>query len=145
MHSETQIEAQLIKAMKRIAVPYRSALSILREHHAAPTTRAGVASSPTNQTRICELLQRPMEMIADYERTVGPLRTQWNSLRKTANGDLQQVIDEQSKLLKELMELLDGVEQQMLSSRTHLASRLDDSQRQMAMRQAYRPATTDSR
>ena len=140
MDSETQIEKELVRGMKRIAVPYRTALGILREHQAAAKLRTEAGIPTDTIVDVCSLLRSPMEMIANYEVTVAPLRTQWNGLRKTAGRDLQQLIDEQSILLQELVELLDDAEQQMKSSRTQLATRLDESQRQSAMRQAYQPA-----
>lgn len=127
MLSETQIEEKLVQGMRKIAVPYKKALQILRQHDA----------DPTGSTDLPSRLKPSMEMIAQYETTVGPLRTQWNALQKTPNDALKSLVAEQSDVLQELIALLNTVEQQMAGSRSHLASRLDVSQRQNAMRQAY--------
>lgn len=127
MLSETQIEEQLVLGMRKIAVPYKKALQILLEHHAAPADSVDLSSR----------LKPSMEMIAEYETTVGPLRAKWNALDKTPKQPLKLMVSEQSALLLELITLMDAVEKQMAGTRSHLAARLDVSQRQNAMRQAY--------
>lgn len=127
MLSETQIEDKLVQGMRKIAVPYKKALQILREHSVTPS---GANDLPSR-------LKPSMEMIAEYESTVGPLRNQWNALQKTPDAELKDLVSEQSDVLQELISLLDNAEKQMSGSRSHLAERLDVSQRQNAMRQAY--------
>lgn len=135
MHSAQQIERELIVGMRRIAVPYQKALQILRAHNVPADSATAVMTTPG--TDISALLRPSMEMIADYESTLGPLRSEWNALEKDANGELKTLVDEQAGVLQELISLLDAVESQLAGSRSHLASRLDVSQRQNAMRQAY--------
>jgi len=126
MHSETQIESQLLKAMRRIAAPYRKAIEILRE-------------SSTHDASVCTRLRPAMEMIEDQEMSLAPLRTQSNSLDRPPSEELKRTIEEQSVLLQELIERITSVEIQFVSSRGDLAQRLDMSNRQTAMRQAYQP------
>lgn len=135
MTSEQQIERELIVGMRRIAVPYQKALQLLRAHNVPADSATAVMTAPS--VDISALLRPSMEMIADYESTLGPLRNQWNALDKDADGELKTLIDEQAGVLQELIALLDTVESQLAGSRSQLASRLDVSQRQNAMRQAY--------
>ncbi|MEZ6130168.1 MAG: hypothetical protein R3C59_15895 [Planctomycetaceae bacterium] len=135
MLSKTQIEADLIQGMRRIAVPYRKALAILRQQSSDTTASVGhIAQSATD---ICLQLRPAMEMITDCERNVAPLRTAWNELQQPADGELRAVIDEHAILLSELIELINGVEQRMLMSRSQLAPHVDESQRRNVMRKAY--------
>jgi hypothetical protein len=128
MHSEQQIETELKKGMRRIGAPYQMALKILRSY---------ATSEDCDIQEITLQLRPSMDLIAECERSLAPFREQWNQLQTTAHGELAQLIEGQSILLKELIERLNVVENRMATSRKHLASRLDVTQRQNAMRQAY--------
>jgi len=135
MHSKAQIETDLILGMRRISVPYRKALDILRQQ--TTESAASKQTPPQFGADVCLQLRPSMEMIADCEQQVAPLRAAWNKLQEPADGELRRLIDEHSDLLSELIELLNGVEQTMLTSRSHLGPQVDDSQRRNVMRQAY--------
>lgn len=146
MHSAPLIESELMRGMKRIAVPYRAALDILRAQEPPSHSRPGQtqnSDSAAGFADISERLRPSMEMIAVYEGEVAPLRDQWNQSQKSPSADLRKLIDEQALLLKELIERLDHVELQMLSSRKQLTLRLDESQLRNNMREAYQ-STRDS-
>ena len=146
MHSAIQIESELTRGMKRIAVPYRAALDILRAQEPSSHSRPGQglnSDSTAGFADMSERLRPSMEMIAAYEGELAPLRDQWNQLQKSPSADLRNLIDEQALLLKELIARLDDVELQMLSSRKQLTLRLDESQLRNNMREAYQ-STRDS-
>lgn len=128
MLSEQQIESDLTRGMRRIAAPYKNALAILRQQVDAETT---------DLNDITAKLKPSMQLIAECEQTLAPLRDEWKLLKKPAHGELGQLFEEQTALLRELIERLNTFEERMVNSRNHLGSRLDASQRQNAMRQAY--------
>lgn len=130
MLSETQTEAALVKGMKRMAVPFQTALDVLKKQC--------TLENPDLQM-VTARLQVSMQMIAEYELVLSPLREQWNGLQKTPHSELTQLIEQHSRQLQELLELLDRMAQQISTSRNQLASRLDAAQRRTAMRQAYCP------
>lgn len=129
MLSETQIRAELIRGMKRIAVPYQAALDVLRNESAF---EAG------NVQEITARLQPSLAIIAECEKILDPLRKEWNRLSTKPDSSLRQLIDQQSLLLQELLERLGALERKAVTSKANLASQLDESQRRSAMKRAYR-------
>ena len=128
MLSEMQIRTELIRGMKRIAVPYQATLNILRNEE--------IAESDDVQ-ELTVRLQPSLQMIAEYEKSLAPLRTEWNRLNGGPDSELRQLIDRQSNLLQELLERLAALERRAMDSRSEIASQLDESQRRNAMRKAY--------
>lgn len=141
MTSEQQIESELIAGMRRLVAPYQTAIKILRDeddHRTASDTENQDVQESSGDTDICERLKPCMEVIAECENTIHPLRTAWNGLRKSAEGELQQLVNEQSALLQELIALLNRLEGRIVSSRSRVGRQLDESQQRKAMREAYR-------
>ncbi len=129
MNSEKQIEKQLITGLRRLSVPYRKAVEILREQKAA--------DDGAMDQSVCTRLKPSMELIAEYEVTIAPLRAEWNCQHRKPAGELKHVVDDQAVILQELISLLNHVEQRLANSRWQLGAKLDISQRQTAMRDAY--------
>ncbi|MEZ6123118.1 MAG: hypothetical protein R3C49_08095 [Planctomycetaceae bacterium] len=124
--------------MRRITVPYRTALGILRDYSGTTESSSAEALSDTS---VLNRLRPSMELIAACERDVAPLRSQWNSENTEPGSELSQLIEEHSALLKELIELLNRVEARMTISRQRLGAELDDSAKHNAMRNAYSTTT----
>lgn len=139
MVSAQQIEDSLIRGLQRLSAPYQQALQILRDENARMNgeTNSGSVTTGSASTSICDRLRPSMELIAECEATVRPLRQQWNSLQKTPDGELKTLIDEQATVLKELIRLLNLVEQRFVNDRIQLGTSLDQAQRQNAARKAY--------
>jgi hypothetical protein len=139
MRSKNQIEKELVLGMKRITVPYRRALEILRQHtgkrEAGITPNAALAVGDD----VCQQLRPSMELISKFEQDVAGLRLEWSALEATPEGELRELIEGHSELLKELIQLLDGVEKAVLQSRNQLTDRVDETQRRNVMSQAYLP------
>lgn len=137
MRSKAQIEKELVHGMKRITVPYRRALEILRQH--TEMGQGGMTATTTSFVGedVCQQLRPSMELISRFEQDVAGLRVEWAALETTAEGELRELIEGHSELLKELIQLLDGVEKAVLHSRNQLTDRVDETQRRSVMRQAY--------
>lgn len=139
MRSKTQIEKELVLGMKRITVPYRRALEILRQY--TQDRKGDIADNAALAIGddVCQQLRPSMELISKFEQDIAGLRQEWSALEATAEGELRDLIEGQSQLLQELIQLLDGVEQTVLQSRNQLTDRVDETQRRSVMRQAYLP------
>lgn len=139
MRSKTQIEKELVSGMKRITVPYRRALEILKQHTETHTSGLAAEAASAIGNDVCEQLRPSMELISKFEQDVAGLRLEWSALEITAEGELRDLIEGHSELLKELIQRLDNVEKSVLHSRNQLTDRVDETQRRSVMRQAYRP------
>ena len=147
MHSAQQIEQQLIRGIKRILVPYRRALAITQgpdsEAHQDPTREGSPETTPLEGPRSGEIVDRlrpVMEMIAEMETTLRPIREQWTSLNASPGETLQRLLGEQAEVLQSLMTQIDQIEAQMLATRDALLPDVDSSAEQQKVRQVYRHA-----
>lgn len=134
MPSKKQIEEQLVVGLRRIDAPYRQALTILDE----VSQRDRRNPLPlAEHLQLSERLRPSMEIIADCEQQLAPLREQWREFDSQPGDELQELLSNQSNLLKRLIERLNDAESDMTTSQSALGMELDQSRAHVAMRQAY--------
>lgn len=134
MSSNPQIEQQLIAGLRRIDAPYRQALSILDQ---MPQGNADSRLSMSDHLKVSEQLKPSMQIIAECEKQLIPLREQWRDLDDRPGPELQELLSGQTELLRKLIERLNTAEADMTSGRAELGLRLDQSQKHVVARQAY--------
>lgn len=125
------IERELTSELSSAEAPYRRALDIVRELPA--DTPAGYEEISACLARLQPVLQQ----INAMESTLAPLRRHWHALNAVPGAELRSILDVHEQLLRELIERIDRMEQNLSQAKQTLAPAVDAHIRRQRMQRAY--------
>lgn len=113
--------SELIAALKRICAPYQTAIDLLRSyefHMQEPNADRARLSAD-----VCARMQPALRLIQECEGQLAPIRANFKKSDRCTESDA--AVKRTEKLLRELLDRIDGLQGDLIAQRNSLGVSLD--------------------